>query len=126
MSLPTSQSIFNSYIDESQKEIESLKKNNEGLQLALANMQNDLENLENQLKESQEEKQFLLLETLQANAKKRVPKIRRSLIVTFLASLIAIANPLLNLGLTLEEVLTIILPLMVYVVIEGVYEVMVR
>lgn len=126
MSLPTSQSIFNSYIDESQQEIESLKKNNEGLQLALSNMQNDLENLENQLKESQEEKQFLLLETLQSNSKKGAPKIRRSLIVTFLASIIALANPLLNLGLTLEEVLVIILPLMVYVVIEGVYEVVVR
>lgn len=126
MSLPTSQSIFNSYIDESQKEIESLKKNNEGLQLALSNMQNDLENLENQLKESQEEKQFLLLDTLQANSKIKSPKIRRSLVITFLASLIALVNPILNLGLSLEEVLVVILPLMVYIVIEGIYEVMVR
>lgn len=126
MSLPTPQPIFNSYIDESQQEIETLKKNNEGLQLALSNMQNDLENLENQLKESQEEKQFLLLETLQANSKEKSPRIRGSLLVSLIASLIAISNPLLNLGLILEEVLIIILPLMVYVVIEGVYEVMIR
>lgn len=89
-------------------------------------MQNDLENLENQLKESQEEKQFLLLETLQANSKEKSPRIRGSLLVSLIASLIAISNPLLNLGLILEEVLIIILPLMVYVVIEGVYEVMIR
>lgn len=123
MSLTTTQPIFNQYIDESEKEIDSLKKEKDGLQLALSNMQNELENLESQLKESQEEKQFLLLETLQANSKRTPLRIRRSLLITFFATAIALLNPFLNLGLSTEELVLILLPLLVYIVVEGILEI---
>lgn len=108
---------------ENQNELQTFKKTNEGLQMALANMQNDIEKLENQLKESQEDKEFLLVESLQANSRSKKFPIRLSLIITLLASAIALLNPLLNWGFSLEEILIILLPLLLYILIEGMLEI---
>lgn len=105
-----------------------LRRDNLNMEKALANLQNEIEGLENQLDDlrrdhipaahspTQEQPGGSFADRLKS----------RKLILSIAASAVALLNSTFNLGLDTEQVITVITPLLAYIGVEGVADIMER
>ncbi len=116
-------------------EILDLRRNNSSMERALLNLQNEIENLEHQLTEIREDKYGnlpitgpVVSPTIPANpGGSFTDRLKsRKLILSVIASAIPLVNSSFNLGLNTEQLMTVIGPLLAYVGVEGLADVVER
>lgn len=107
-----------------------LKRNNSNMERALANLQNEIEDLETQLEDLRADHAETSTPTTPQPPKpnsdfgERLKS--RKFILSIAASLIAFLNSTFNLGLDTEQIITVITPLLAYIGVEGVADIMER
>lgn len=115
-------------------EMIDLRMNNSSMEKALLNLQNEIEELEEQLEDLRADNTSLpstgtkLPQTTPpATAPTFTDRLKsRKLILSVVASIVPFLNSTFNLGLDTEQVLTVITPLLAYVGVEGVADIMER